>query len=199
MRKMLQYLLISFILGLFIVFMVITADSLAPEQKFLIIGFVMSQNIVAILWFVTLQTEVKGIMRKTLQYIEGVNYLGPIKIRGSTVQRTVVLERVSFFPCQALKLRIISIKVKSLRKFFNFISYLSHKGHSREYLVQMSLDPVRSQASKRCVGRSEHAMGSNILQLNRFGVHKTVIVGNINDQRLYYFYSRAPSGEYTNY
>ena len=118
MKKFLQYLLISFILGLFIVYLVITAVDLAPEQKFLIVGFVMSQHIVAILWFVTLQSEVKGIMERTLQTLGGIHYLGPVRNRSSTVENAVVLERVSFFPGQACKLRKILIKVKSFRKFF---------------------------------------------------------------------------------
>ena len=186
MQRFLQYLLISFILGLFIVFMVITAESLAPGEKFLIISVVMTQHIVAILWFLTLQVEV----RKLLEYIVGgIHYQGPVRNRGTPDRSTTVLERVSFFPSQACKLRIISINVKSLRKYFNFIKFL-HKGHSREYIVRMSFDPVRSQ------GRSEHAMDGNVLQLNRFGVYKPVVCGSVNEQRLYYFYSRAPSEEH---
>ena len=121
MKRFLQYLLISFILGLFIVYLVVTAVSLAPEEKFLIISFVMSQHIVAILWFVTLQTEVRGIMERIIQILGGIHYLGPIMNKGSGDLNdntdVVVLERVSFFPGQACKLRKILIKVKSFIVF----------------------------------------------------------------------------------
>ena len=193
MKKILQYLLITFILGLFIVYMVIKADGLAPEEKFLIVGIAMSQHLVAIIWFMTLHKAVKAALgtlgafvMKLLgtfgQKVGGIHYLGPVNNRSSTIVNSNGYKRVGTFRVDALKLRKNLIKVKSFEDYLVLLKHFLHKGHFYGTEVSINFDPVRS------LGRSERTMNSNILYINGFRVNNEAVCRSADDQRSYYPY-----------